>query len=216
MSFFMKSSSRSVHEERRWSAELPTTQSDLCMSLTVWRKSLVMSCNGFTVINSDGNVVYRVKTYIGQRPKELVLMDGVGNSILTMRRNKNLRLLDTWFIYGGEIGAHCISTKRSEKQPIFYVKKCINILHNNPNVLAYVYRGRSSDEKYVYMIEGSYSHRSCKVVNEAKKVVAEIKRKDAIIGGVSFGVEVFMLIVEAGFDPGLAMALVLLLDQMFS
>ncbi|PPD87718.1 hypothetical protein GOBAR_DD15357 [Gossypium barbadense] len=201
MSFFMKSSSRSVHEERRWSAELPTTQSDLCMSLTVWRKSLVMSCNGFTVINSDGDVVYRVETYIGQRPKELVLMDGVGKSILTMRRNQ---------------GAHCISTKRSEEQPIFYVKKCINILHNNPNVLAYVYRGRSTDEKYVYMIEGSYSHRSCKVVNEAKKVVAEIKRKDAIIGGVSFGVEVFMLIVEAGFDPGLAMALVLLLDQMFS
>lgn len=125
-------------------------------------------------------------------------------------------MLDSWFIYGGEIGAHCLSTKRSEKQPIFYVKKCINILHNNPNVLAYVYLGRSSDEKYVYMIEGSYSHRSCKVVDEVKKVVAEIKRKDAIIGGVSFGVEVFMLVVEAGFDPGLAMALVLLLDQMFS
>lgn len=54
------------------------------------------------------------------------------------------------------------------------------------------------------------------MVDEVKKVVAEIKRKDAIIGGVSFGVEVFMLVVEAGFDPGLAMALVLLLDQMFS
>lgn len=42
------------------------------------------------MINSDGNVVYRVDTYIGRHPKELVLMDGVGKSILTMRRNKVL------------------------------------------------------------------------------------------------------------------------------
>ena len=66
------------------------------------------------------------------------------------------------------------------------------------------------------MIEGSYSHRSCKVLDETKRVVAEIRRKDAIIGGISFGLEVFHLIVQAGFDPGFAMSLVLLLDQMFS
>ena len=82
-------------------------------------------------------------------------------------------------------------------------------------MLAYVYR-RSSDKRYAYIIEGSYSHRSCKVLDETKRVVAEIRRKDAIIGGISFGLEVFLLIVQTGFDPGFAMALVLLLDQMFS
>ncbi|KAK9039941.1 hypothetical protein GQ457_06G037920 [Hibiscus cannabinus] len=213
MFLFLKSLSRSVREEehRLEPSDLSETRGDPCTSLTVWRKSLVISCNGFTVIDSYGDVVYRVDNYTG-RPRELVLMDGSGKSILAMRRNKNLRLLDTWLVYGGEVGDHCTSTK----EPIFYVKKCINILHGNPNVLAYVYRCRSSEKGYAYMIEGSYSHRSCKVMDETKRVVAEIKRKDAIIGGVSFGVEVFMLIVEAGFDPGFAMALVLLLDQMFS
>lgn len=35
-------------------------------------------------------------------------------------------------------------------------------------------------------------------------------------GGVSFGLEVFILIIHPGFDPAFAMAVVLLLDQMFS
>ncbi|XP_039011782.1 protein LURP-one-related 17-like [Hibiscus syriacus] len=216
MFLFLKSLSRSVQEEvhrleKSALADSSKTRCDPCTSLTVWRKSLVISCNGFTVIDSYGDVVYRVDNYTG-RPKELVLMDGSGRSILAMRRSKNLRLLDTWLVYGGEVGDNCTSTK----EPIFYVKKCVNILHGNPNVLAYVYRCRSSEKGYAYTIEGSYSHRSCKVVDRTKRVLAEIKRKDAIIGGVSFGVEVFMLIVEAGFDPGFAMALVLLLDQMFS
>ncbi|GMJ15044.1 hypothetical protein like AT5G41590 [Hibiscus trionum] len=213
MFLFLKSLSRSAHvEEQLASAELSKGRGDPCTSLTVWRKSLVICCNGFTVIDSYGDVVYRVDNYTG-RPKELVLMDGTGKSILTMRRSKNLRLLDTWLVYGGEVGDHCTT---STKEPIFYVKKCINILHGNPSVLAYVYRCRSSEKRYAYVIEGSYSHRSCRVFDERRRVVAEIKRKDAIIGGVSFGAEVFMLIVEAGFDPGFAMALVLLLDQMFS
>ncbi|XP_022736264.1 protein LURP-one-related 17-like [Durio zibethinus] len=215
MFLFLKSLSRSVHdEEHQEQPESSKTQGDdLCTSLTVWRKSLILSCNGFTVIDSDGKLVYRVDNYIG-RPKELILMDGSGKSILTMRRSKNLRLVDTWLVYGGEVGEFCTPAKSSEK-PIFYVKKSINILHANPNVLAYVYRP-SSDKRYAYMIEGSYSHRSCKVLDETKRVVAEIRRKDAIMEGISFGLDVFLLIVQAGFDPGFVMALVLLLDQMFS
>ncbi|XVF51407.1 hypothetical protein PTKIN_Ptkin04bG0182900 [Pterospermum kingtungense] len=215
MFLFLKSLSRSVHdEEHQEQPGLSRTEGDLCTSLTVWRKSLIVSCNGFTVIDSDGNVVYRVDNYMGS-PKELVLMDGSGKSILTMRRSKNLGLVDSWLVYGGEVGDYCTSAKSSEK-PIFLVKKCMNLLHAKSNVLAYVYRGGSSDKRYAYMIKGSYSNRSCKVIDETKRVVAEIRRKDAIIGGISFGQEVFLLIVQAGFDPGFAMALVLLLDQMFS
>uniref|UniRef100_A0A6N2KZR9 Uncharacterized protein n=1 Tax=Salix viminalis TaxID=40686 RepID=A0A6N2KZR9_SALVM len=58
-----------------------------CTLLTVWRKSLLISCNGFTVFNSCGDLVYRVDNYI-DRPEELILMDGSGKSILTMRRRK--------------------------------------------------------------------------------------------------------------------------------
>ncbi|XVF52988.1 hypothetical protein PTKIN_Ptkin05aG0062100 [Pterospermum kingtungense] len=216
MFFFFKSSSRSVHEEHQEQPELSSETpggDHRGTSLTVWRKSLVISCHGFTVIDSNGNLAYRVDNYVGGRPKELILMDASGKSILTMQRSKNLRLVDTWLVYGGEVGDYCTTSEESSEKPIFCVKKCINILQSNPNVLAYVYRG-SSDKRYAYMIEGSYSHRSCKVVDDTKKVVAEIRRKEA--GGISFGLDVFVLIVQAGLDPGFAMALVLLLDQMFS
>ncbi|TYG57552.1 hypothetical protein ES288_D08G152000v1 [Gossypium darwinii] len=206
-----KSLSRSVHDEHQEQPELVETRGgNLCTSVTVWRKSLIVTCKGFTVIDSNGNLVYRVDTYVGGRPMELVLMDGSGKPILTMRRSTNLRLVGTWLIYGGEVGEFCTSEK-----PVFYVKKSINILNANSNVLAYVYR-RSSDKRYAYVIEGSYSHRSCKVLDETKRVVAEIRPKHALKRGISFGLEVFVLIVQAGFDPGYAMGLVLLLDQMFS
>lgn len=95
------------------------------------------------------------------------------------------------------------------------MKKHMNILHANPSVLAYVFRG-NSDKSYSYVLEGSYAHRSCKVLDDSRRVVAEIKRKEASKGGVSFGLEVFVLVVQPGFDTGFAMALVLLLDQMFA
>ncbi|KAE8672488.1 endoglucanase-like [Hibiscus syriacus] len=211
MFLFRNSLSRSVHDGHQEHPELSKTQGgDLCTSLTVWRKSLIVSCKGFTVIDSDGNLVYRVDTYMGGRPKELLLMDGSGKPIFTMRRHKKLRPVDTWLVYGGEVGELCTS-----EEPIFYVKKSINILHAKPNVVAYVYR-RSRDKRHAYTIEGLYSQRSCKVVDENKRVVAEIRPKDSLNGCIPFGLEVFVLIVQAGLDPGFAMALVLLLDQMFS
>ena len=88
---------------------------------------------------------------------------------------------------------------------------------NKSHVLAYVFRDVSDKRSCAYVIEGSYTHRSCKVLDEwSKKVVAEIRRKGETIGGVSFGVEVFQLIVQPDFEPRFAMGFVLLLDQMFS
>lgn len=90
----------------------------------------------------------------------------------------------------------------------------MNILQPYSNVLARVYCG-PSDMKSAYTIEGSYVRRSCRVLDESKQVVAEIRRKETMNGGVSFGLEVFLLIVRPGFSPSFSMAIVLILDQMF-
>lgn len=103
----------------------------------------------------------------------------------------------------------------SSESPIFCVRKHVNILQSNPNVRAYVYR-KASDKRHAFAIEGSYARRTCKMLDESKNVVAEIKRKEANNKGASFGIEIFQLIVQPGYDAGFAMALVLLLDQMFS
>lgn len=82
---FLKSTSGAVHEEQPQPER--KTEGGVCTSLTVWRKSLIMSCNGFTVIDSTGNLAYRVDNYSG-RPVEVTLMDASGKPILTMRRPK--------------------------------------------------------------------------------------------------------------------------------
>lgn len=90
---FLKSMSRTVHEEHHDQLVKHKTDHDpyhegTCpSSLTVWRKSLVISCNGFTVIDSGGNLVYRVDNY-SRRPEEITLMDGSGIPVHTMRRCK--------------------------------------------------------------------------------------------------------------------------------
>ncbi|KAF7828214.1 protein LURP-one-related 17 [Senna tora] len=215
----LKKFSRAVHEEQAHDVEekaYPRTEGTPSTSLTVWRKSLVINCEGFTVIDSDGNLVYRVDNYI-ERPEELILMEASGKSVLTMRRRRKLALGDSWYMYEGEVGNCCMRSDSSESEsPIFCVKKHVNILHgNNHNVQANVYRG-ASDKRFAFRIEGCYSQRTCKVLDESSKVVAEIKRKEAVSKDVSFGIEIFQLIVQPGFDAGFAMALVLLLDQMFS
>ncbi|KAJ8526966.1 hypothetical protein K7X08_029443 [Anisodus acutangulus] len=199
-----------------------SSSSSICTSLTVWRKSLIFSCKGFTVIGSDGNLVYRVDNYSGRR-NHTILMDGSGKPILTICRHKKLRIVDNnWFIYEGEVlGDHDYTTSTktslSRKKPIFCVKKQMKILQSNINVLAHVYYHGISDKRYSYIIEGSYANRTCKVLDaKSRNVVAEIRKKQAVTGGVTFGLEVFVLVVMQGFDSGFAMAMVLLLDQMFS
>ncbi|KAH6761027.1 hypothetical protein C2S52_008290 [Perilla frutescens var. hirtella] len=215
MVFFLKSKSRTVvhhyHEERE--KEKKRDGNEASTSLTVWRKSLIFSCSGFTVIGSDGGLAYRVDNYTG-RPDEIILMDG-------------LRLLDNyWLVYDGEVGKYSNnsddmmeSSSNKEKLPIFCVRKSTNNYSMRQTkldqVIAYVYCG-VSEKRWMYTVEGSYAHRSCKILDDSRRVVGEIKKKQGMRGGASFGLEVFDLIVMPGFDSQFAMAFVLLLDQMFS
>ncbi|KAH6804323.1 hypothetical protein C2S51_032570 [Perilla frutescens var. frutescens] len=228
MVFFLKSKSRTVvhhyHEERE--KEKKRDGDEASTSLTVWRKSLIFSCSGFTVIGSDGGLAYRVDNYTG-RPDEIILMDGSGNPIFTICRRKRLRLLDSyWLVYEGEVGKYSNndddmmeSSSNKEKLPIFCVRKSTNNYSMRQTkldqVIAYVYCG-VSEKRWMYTVEGSYAHRSCKILDDSRRVVGEIKKKEGLRGGASFGLEVFDLIVMPGFDSQFAMAFVLLLDQMFS
>ncbi|KAL4304531.1 hypothetical protein GQ457_10G008210 [Hibiscus cannabinus] len=167
--------------------------------LTVWKKSLLFNCNGFTVFDSKGDLVFRVDNYMEGNKGEILLMDAGGNPLLTIRRKK-MSLGDHWFVYEGE----------TRVNPRFSVKKSVNILRNK--CLAYVNNQRNN---IVYEIEGSYAQRNCTVYDDKRRPVAEIKRKEAV-GGVAFGTDVFRLIVRPDYITlESAMALLILLDQMF-
>lgn len=70
--------------------------------LTVWKKSLLLNCNGFTVFDNKGNLVFRVDNYLAGHKGEIVLMDACGKPLLTIRRKvytlsyalENVMLLD--------------------------------------------------------------------------------------------------------------------------
>ena len=63
------------------------------VSLTVWRRSLLFNGKGFTVFDCKGNLVYRVETYGGGSPREVVLMDADGHGLLTIRHKVLLKFL---------------------------------------------------------------------------------------------------------------------------
>ena len=128
---------------------------------------------------------------------------------------QKITLVDSWGIYEAK---DTNGDTKIPKCPTWYMRKNLkmNILSTKSDILAYVYSG-SFDKKNSYIIKGSYKCKSCKIVHvPLNKTVVEIKRKEVRTKGVRFGSDVFDLVVNPGFETGLAMALVLLLDQMFS
>ncbi|KAL2249159.1 UNVERIFIED_CONTAM: Protein LURP-one-related 8 [Sesamum indicum] len=172
--------------------------------LTVWRKSLLFNCDGFTVFDADGNLVYRVDNYMSGNKGEIFLMDASGTSLLTIRRKK-LSLTDSWLVFDGET---------ADNPRFVATKNVVNLLKSkSKRLLAHVTSPRKNTA--VYEIEGSYSQRCCAVYDEKRRRVAEIKQKEASVKGVAFGTDIFRLVVQPGFDATVAMAIVILLDQMF-
>lgn len=188
------------------------------VALTVWKKSLLFNCDGFTVFDAKGNLVFRVDNYMSGGKGEIVLMDASGKSLLTIRR-KRLSFADNWLVFEGEEAVN----------PRFSVRKQVNFLNSRSlaqvSFLCCCDSGSSSSwpsspppkKKVMYEIEGSYKQRCCVVYDDKRRRVAEIKRKEAV-GGLVFGSDVFRLIVhEPGsrIESAVAMSLVIILEQMF-
>ncbi|CAH2074693.1 unnamed protein product [Thlaspi arvense] len=162
--------------------------------LTVWKKSLMFSCNGFAVFDSNGDLVFRVDNYMHGNRGQILLMDASGKPLLTIRR-KMLSLGDCWVVCEGETAL----------KPQLTVRKRLNRLKSK--TLAYA--TSTCSKKKTYHIQGSYSQRCCVVYDANQRKVCELIRKEGV------GDDVFRLVVHSSFQSPIAMALVILLDQMF-
>ncbi|KAI3680622.1 hypothetical protein L6452_35395 [Arctium lappa] len=167
---------------------------------TVWKKSLLFNCDGFTVFDSNGNLVFRVDNYVAGGNGAIVLMDASGHPLLTIRR-KRLSLSGNWQVYDGETTIN----------PRFSITKHVSVF--NTKSLAYV--SKVGSRIPMYEIDGSYAQRCCVVYDDTGRCVTDIKSKEAKGGTVALGVDVFRLVVQPLIDPAVAMALVIVLDQMF-
>lgn len=178
------------------------------VSLTVWRRSLLFNGKGFTVFDSNGNLVFRVETYARGSPREVVLMDADGLALLTVRRKK-LSLAEEWLVYDGD--GDELAPRRFTARRNMSLLPTKSLCRLSP---ARSLDGTTGDAPGCrYHVEGSYASRSlhmfaCTGGNQRRRV-ATVCRKEAAIGP-----DVFRLMVEPDFEPALAMAVVILLDQM--
>ncbi|GER43191.1 hypothetical protein STAS_20026 [Striga asiatica] len=180
---------------------------DPMVVLTVWKKSLVLNCEGFTVFDANGNLVYRVDNYINSPRRvgvsnfnEIFLMDALGNSILTIRRQRKKLDSSNWFLYDGE----------TTDNPRFTVMKRKSI-NSSRKWAAHVISNDNNNHNN-YVIEANRC--CCSVYDEKRRRrVAELKPKETCVKGLAFGADVFQLLLFPDFDPSLAMAIVILLDH---
>ncbi|KAF3327313.1 protein LURP-one-related 8-like protein [Carex littledalei] len=172
--------------------------------LTVWRKSLLFNCSGFTVYDAKGNLVFRVDNYGSDCKSEVVLMDATGKPLFSIRKKRQLNLGYHWVIYN----------KEDSTNPLLSVKRHTTM--RNKKSLAEVTPFAPSLSTSSFLAEGSYAQRCCTFQNNEGTQVAEIRRKEVLTssGGVNFGDDVFQLVVEPEIDTCLAMGIVIALDQM--
>ncbi|MCL7021976.1 hypothetical protein MKW94_028976 [Papaver nudicaule] len=183
--------------------------------LTVRKTSIFSPGDGFSVYDSNGEVIFRVDSYghSGHDQDELVLMDASGKCLFTVCR-KRPSLHHRWEGYLGE--------KSEGQKPIFSVKRSSIIGKSSVTVEVYnhIHYDHEHENNLIteeYQVEGSFSQRCCTFYNVSsmvsKEVVAEVKRKVDAASNVLLGKDVFTLCVKPGFDAAFAMGLVLVLDQ---
>jgi uncharacterized protein YxjI len=183
--------------------------------LTVWRKSLLFNCDGFTVFDATGGLAFRVDRYGSssgsrRRAEDIVLMDAAGKPLLTVRRKIKLSLSmgERWVVYDGDAGT-------AGAKPLLSVRRHHVGLHRHASdkKLAHITPLGSSAEAAAYVVEGSYGRRSCAVRDVrggGAAAVAEVRRKELV------GDDVFRLVVaDHRMGAALSMGVVIALDQMF-
>ncbi|KAL5227444.1 hypothetical protein ABZP36_015709 [Zizania latifolia] len=168
-------------------------------TLTVWRKSLLFNCKGFTVFDAKGNLAYRVDSYDSESGDEVVLMDPAGRPAFTVRRKRLSLHGEQWLVFSGEAD--------QARRPAYVVRRS-GRGKSMARVTPCAGEGAAAGAA-PYEVEGSYARRCCVVYDGERRVVAEVQPKEAV------GTDVFRLVVQPGVGVSLAMAVVVTLDQMF-
>lgn len=183
-------------------------------NLTVWKKSSMsfQGTDGFTVFNQQGKLVFRVDNYSRKNRcliGGLVLMDGIGRALMTLRP----RLLSMQYQWNGYEGGED-ECKNATNTPIFSMRR--RSIRRKSNEEAEIFFSTSDSGKSVspdLRIEGSFRRRNCSIVTHDGKKVAEISRKKVNNTTVVLNDDVFSLVVEPGFNCDIVMAFVVIMDR---
>ncbi|XP_057498485.1 protein LURP-one-related 5-like [Actinidia eriantha] len=193
--------------------------------LTGWKRSSMsfQGTDGFMVFDSCGQLAFRVDNYTRKADGGLVLMDGSGNALLTLKPQM-LSMQYQWNGYRGE--AYRTSPKSREfamRRPRSVLIRGItsNSNNNKKECEAEVFMGSSSSSEPNkqnrstpdFKVEGSFRRRDCKIKTSSGALVAKIARKRVVNSTILLSDDVFSLAVQPGYEPQLIMAFVVILDR---
>ncbi|KAI9380731.1 hypothetical protein POPTR_016G143500v4 [Populus trichocarpa] len=194
---------------------------DPSVMLTVWKRSSMsfQGTDGFTVFDPHGTLVFRVDNYSRKNGYGLVLMDGVGNALLSLKP-KMLSMQYQWNAYrGDQDGCERTSKVFSMRSPsVLSDFHAAGRKHVAEIFMGTRLGGRRHDQNMPdFKIQGSFRSRDCKIVKTCTgEVVARISRKRANNTTILLSDDVFSLVVQPGFDTHLIMAFVIVLDRISS
>ncbi|XP_021829028.1 protein LURP-one-related 5-like [Prunus avium] len=182
-------------------------------ALTVWKRSSMsfQGTDGFTVFDDRGILTFRVDNYSRKNccvRGGLVLMDGVGRALLTLKPQM-LSMQDQWNAYRGEDG--CGKSPKSSR--VFAMRSGSGLFgSSNKSEAAEVFMGAHATGTPDFRIEGCFGRRNCKIRSRSGQLVASVARK-RVNSTVLLDNDVFNLVVQPGFDLDLIMGFVIILDR---
>ncbi|GFY93146.1 hypothetical protein Acr_08g0015420 [Actinidia rufa] len=177
--------------------------------------------DGFTVFDSCGQLAFRVDNYTRKDGGGLVLMDGSGNALLTLKPQM-MSMQYQWNGYRGE------ASRTSPKSREFAMRRPRSVLihgitsssNNNKKgmrsrsvhgiIIKPNKQNRSTPD---FKVEGSFRRRDCKIKTSSGALVAKIARKRVVNSTILLSDDVFSLEVQPGYEPQLIMAFVVILDR---
>ncbi|KAI4324566.1 hypothetical protein MLD38_030044 [Melastoma candidum] len=173
---------------------------------TVWKRSSMtfQGTDGFTVFDEHGKLAFRVENYSRRRPRGsqggLVLMDGSGRAIVTMRP-QILSMHRQWNAYVGE---------GDQLTWIFSMKRSSRVRGNITEEVELSMAGGSKGVR----VEGSFRGRNCIVRDSTTgEELASITRKRAT-ATVLLDNDVFSMVVQpGGIRSEIVMAFVVIMDR---
>ncbi|KAI4353612.1 hypothetical protein L6164_002547 [Bauhinia variegata] len=186
--------------------------------LTVWKRSSMsfQGTDGFTVFDHHGKLAFRVDNYSrkstgitggGGGGGGVVLMDGAGNALLTLKPQMQVFSMHCpWSAYRGDGSS---KSNVGTKPKLLFSMRSASIFNGGKDEAEIFMAGHDTPD---FKVQGCFRRRNCIIRDSTGAIAARIARKK-VNKTVLLGDDVFALMVQPGFHAELIMAFVIILDR---
>ena len=172
---------------------------DYPVDLTVSQNALSLSGEGFTISDSDNNVIFRMDGHALSIRDRCTLLDAEGNPILTARKNL-VSIHERWQVArGGDF---------EEENLILSVRKS-SLLQFRTHLEVFL---NDEDREADYEVKGNFFSREVDIYNKDGDKIAELKRKHSL-GDTLLDKHTFTVSVEPNVDQAFIATLVIIMDR---